>query len=205
MKTHWNEVFSSKENTNLGWYEETPVKCLELLEKSNIRHSDLIIDVGCGTASFIINLLDQGYTNLIGLDISDVAINKVKKHMGEKASRVHWIVDDITRPERIIEFKGIALWHDRAVLHFLLTENEQKNYLRTLKTVLKVDGYVIIAVFNLEGVRECSGLNTYNYSSDTLGDFLGSSFLLKESFNFTYQTPWGKPRPYVYTLFQRFE
>ncbi|MFW9779233.1 MAG: class I SAM-dependent methyltransferase [Candidatus Heimdallarchaeota archaeon] len=205
MKTHWNEVYNSKETTNLGWYEETPVKCLELLEKSKIRHSDLIVDVGCGTASFIMNLLDQGYTNLIGLDISDVAINKVKKHMGEKAGRVHWIVDDITRPERITEFKDIALWHDRAVLHFLQTKNERQKYLRTLKTVLKIAGYVIIAVFNLEGVRECSGLTTYNYSSETLGDFLGSSFLLKDSFNFTYKTPWGKPRPYVYTLFQRFD
>jgi SAM-dependent methyltransferase len=203
MKNHWNEVYNSKKTVDLGWYEETPIKCLELLKKSKISHSDLIIDVGCGTSSFISNLLDQGYTNLIALDISDIAIKLIKQQMGEKAIHVQWIVDDITKPERVTKFKNVSLWHDRAVLHFLQKESEKQNYLQTLKTVLRIRGYAIIAVFNLEGVRECSDLDTYNYSEENLSGFLGEGFRLKECFDFVYQTPWGKPRPYIYSLFQR--
>ncbi|MHA2231016.1 MAG: class I SAM-dependent methyltransferase [Candidatus Hodarchaeales archaeon] len=203
MQDHWNNVYRSKAHTQLGWYEETPKKCLELFDKCKLSKEDTIIDIGCGTSSFIDNLLNRGHSSLIGIDISDSALETLKQHLGERAASVKWIIDDIAKPTEVQKIRDIALWHDRAVLHFLLEEEAQQGYLQTLKTILRKNGHAIIAAFNLSGARKCSGLNIKNYDEDSLAEFLGQDFALKDSWDYVYQTPWGSTRPYVYTLFQR--
>jgi SAM-dependent methyltransferase len=159
---------------------------------------------GAGASTFIDYLVNQGFKNIIAADISEIALNKSKERLGkEKASSVRWIVDDITRPVHIQDLRDIAVWHDRAVLHFLLEEKQQKVYLSTLKKVLKNNGYVIIAVFSLKGAKKCTGLDVKNYDQDLLAEFLGEDFKLLEYFDHTYYMPSGVPRQYIYALFQR--
>lgn len=203
MQDHWNNVYRSTASTQLGWYEETPKKCLELFDKCNLSKDDTVIDIGCGTSSLIDNLLNRGFSSLIGLDISDTALETLKQHLDERASSVKWIIDDIAKPTKVQKIRNIALWHDRAVLHFLLEGEAQQGYLQALKAILRKNGHAIIAAFNLSGARKCSGLAIKNYDEDSLAEFLGLDFALKESCNYVYQTPWGSARPYVYTLFQR--
>ncbi len=116
---------------------------------------------------------------------------------------VKWIVDDITNPEYLTEPGIIDLWHDRTVLHFLTEENQKDGYLSTLKGLVKVGGYVIIAVFSLEGAKKCSGLDVVNYDHTMISQFLGDNFELMEHFPYLYIQPSGGERPYVYTLFRR--
>ena len=160
--------------------------------------------MGAGASTFIDSLLNQGFKNIIAADISEIALNKSKERLGkEKASSVRWVVDDITRPVHIQGLRDIAVWHDRAVLHFLLEENQQKVYLSTLKKVLKNKGYVIIAAFSLKGAKKCTGLDVKNYDQDLLAKFLGGDFKLLEYFDHTYYMPSGVPRQYIYALFQK--
>lgn len=49
--------------------------------------------------------------------------------------------------------RDVGLWHDRALLHFLVEERDRAAYLSTLKAVLKLGGYAIIAVFSPEGAK----------------------------------------------------
>ena len=160
--------------------------------------------MGAGASIFIDYLINQGFSNVIATDISEIALNKLKERLGkEKASRVRWIVDDITQPIYIQNLRDISVWHDRAVLHFLLQENQQQEYLSTLKKVLKRGGYVIIAAFSLEGAKRCSGLDVKNYDQNILAKFLGEDFSLLEYFNYTHYMPSGEPRDeYIYALFQ---
>ncbi|MBI2659852.1 methyltransferase domain-containing protein [Candidatus Woesearchaeota archaeon] len=203
MKGHWEKTYGSNEVAKLGWYEESPAKCLELFEKCALNKNDTIIDVGCGASSFIDNLLSRRFTNLIGVDISENALSLLRQRLRKNALLVKWIIDDIANP-RIIQTVGeVALWHDRAVLHFLTDENGQQNYLSTLKKILRKKGHAIIATFSLSGAKKCSGLDVKNYDENMLAEFLGPDFKLKEAFNHTYYTPFGSARPYVYTLFQR--
>jgi hypothetical protein len=131
-------------------------------------------------------------------------LNKLKERLGkEKASSVRCIVDDITRPVHIQDLRDIAVWHDRAVLHFLLEEKQQKMYLSTLKKVIKKRGFVIIAAFSLKGAKKCTGLDVKNYDHDLLAKFLGEDFKLLEYFDHIYYMPSGEPRPYIYALFQK--
>ena len=204
MKEHWNTVYSSKEVNKLGWYEEISNPSLELLSKCNINRDALILDVGAGASTFIDSIVEAGFKNIIAADISETALSKLKKRLGkEKASLVKWIVDDITQPSQIQNLKDVAVWHDRALLHFLLEDDERNMYLSLLKKVIGEGGYVIIAAFSVKGIKKCSGLNVKNYDQTSLAKFLGEGFELLEYFDYTYNTPSGELRPYIYTLFRK--
>lgn len=204
MKEHWNEVYESTEVNTLGWYENKPTLCLQLLDKCNIEKSDPILDVGAGASTFIDCLLDEEYINIIATDISEVALNKLKERLGvRKASKVKWIVDDIAKPAYVYKLKNIAVWHDRAVLHFLLEKDQIQTYFSTLKKIVRNGGYVLIAAFSLKGAKKCSGLDVKNYDSNMLIENLGEEFHLIEALDHDYRMPSGNIRPYIYTLFQR--
>jgi len=204
IKEHWNSVYSSREVNKLGWYEEMPELSLKLISKCGINKGEPILDIGAGATRLIDYLINQGYKNIIATDISEIALEKLKERLGkEKASLIKWIADDITQPERVKHLKDIAIWHDRAVLHFLLEENQQQMYVSTLKNVVKKGGFVIIAAFSLRGAKRCSGLNIKNYDEIMLANFLGKEFRLLEYLEYTYHMPSGDSRPYIYTLFQR--
>jgi ubiquinone/menaquinone biosynthesis C-methylase UbiE len=204
MKNHWNSVYTTRDVCNLGWYEESPKPSLTLISNTNIKKEGLLLDVGAGATTLIDNLIELGYKNIVAVDISEVALNRLKERLGaEKASLVKWIVDDITQPAHIDKLEDVTLWHDRAVLHFLLEEKQQQMYLTTLKKTVKRGGNVIIAAFSLKGAKKCSGLDIHNYDQNMLADFLGEEFSLVEYFDYTYKMPSGDLRPYIYTLFKR--
>jgi cyclopropane fatty-acyl-phospholipid synthase-like methyltransferase len=204
MKEHWDEIYEALDADELTWYEEIPEASIKLLSKCHINKDESILDVGAGASTFVDYLINQGFSSIIAIDISEIALDKLKQRLGkENASRVRRIVDDITRPVRIQNLRDIAVWHDRAVLHFLLEENQQRMYLSTLKKVVKKGGYVIIAAFSLKGAKKCSGLDVKNYDQNMLAEFLGEDFSLLEYFDYTHHMPSGEPRPYIYTLFQK--
>jgi ubiquinone/menaquinone biosynthesis C-methylase UbiE len=204
MKEHWDEIYEALDADELTWYEEIPEASIKLLSECHVNKDESILDVGAGASTFIDYLINQGYSNIIATDVSEIALNKLKERLGnEKASPVRWIVDDITQPVHIQNLRDIAVWHDRAVLHFLLEENQQQMYLSTLKKVVKKGGYVIIAAFSLKGAKKCSGLNVKNYDQNMFAEFLGKDFSLLDYFDYTHYMPSREPRPYVYALFQR--
>ena len=204
MKEHWNKVYSSKEARELGWYEKKPKPTLKLLSKCKLSKDAAILDVGAGTTNLIVFLMDGGYTNISVVDISEVAFKKLKEQLGrEKSLLINFIVDDLTQPRYINQLNEIALWHDRAVLHFLAKESQQQTYFATLKKVVKKDGYVIISAFSMNGAKKCSGLDVVNYDENMLSERLGDDFELIENFDYIYRMPSGKTRPFIYTLYQR--
>jgi len=203
-KNHWNKVYSKSEINKLGWYEESPEPSIGLIKKGNLKNDAVILDVGSGVTTLIEKILEQGYNSIIATDISEIALSKAKEKLKtEKAKLVKWIVDDITNPEYLTEPGTIDLWHDRTMLHFLTEENQKDGYLSTLKGLVKVGGFVIIAVFSLEGAKKCSGLDVVNYDHTMISEFLGNEFDLLEHFPYLYIQPSGGERPYEYTLFRR--
>jgi hypothetical protein len=118
-KDHWNEVYRVKNLEKLGWYEENPEQSLRLIEKCGLGCDDPLVDVGTGETTLIEHLIRMGFRKIIAVDISEVALEKLKARLGkENASHVTWIVDDLTGPAHLQQLKDIALWHDRAVPAF---------------------------------------------------------------------------------------
>lgn len=201
---HWDGVYSKAEVNKLGWYEEMPSPSLKLIQNCDLEKNTHIIDVGSGVTTLIKKLLEMGFNNVSALDISKDAIEVAKGRIGSDTDeKINWIVDDITNPQNLDLNKKVELWHDRTVLHFLTDENQQKGYLNSLRHLVKIGGYVIIAVFSKEGAKKCSGLDVKNYNHQMIADLLGDEFTSLEHFPYTYIQPSGSERPYIYTLFQR--
>ena len=202
IKEHWNKVYSSKPISQLGWHESEPGPSLHLIERCLIsKENDVLLDVGSGATTLLLKLLEQGYQHIYALDISEMALEKAKAGLGEKwSAHIHWIVDDVTQPNQLPE---VALWHDRAVFHFLTEEAQRQGYLSALVNALTPGGYLVIATFAIGGATKCSGLDVQPYDQKRLVQFFGDHFELLECMNYTYKMPSGDLRPYIYGLFQR--
>ena len=204
FQKHWNNAYQKSPINNLGWYEEDPIPSMELISECKLSKDALIFNAGAGATTLIELLLNKGYTNIVVNDIAASALSELKNNLStHKNSEVRFIVDDLTNPIELLNLKNVDLWHDRAVLHFFTTEAQQKTYFDLIRKVLKPEGYVILAEFNLEGAKKCSGLDVFNYNEEMLQERLGNDFKLLKSFNYTYTQPSGNTREYVYTLFQR--
>lgn len=201
---HWEEVYQTKEGEQLGWFEDFPETTLQLIEKCHLNPDATILNVGAGTSTLIDALLERGFTNIIANDLSKAALQKLELRILKNYDfRLNCLVDDLTKPKALLQLQNIDLWIDRAVLHFFLLDEEQKAYFNIIKKVVSKKGYVLIAVFSLEGAEKCSGLPLQRYNAEMIQDHLGSEFKLVEAFDHIYINPSGSERPYIYTLFQR--
>ena len=174
---------------------------MEFINNSKIAKDARILDVGSGATTLLDDLLKEGYSNIVAMDISASALAVSKQRL---ADLIAWEVADITHPLEIEE-NSVDLWHDRAVLHFFTSKIEKEGYLDNLKMVVKRGGFVIIETFSPEGASQCSGLDLEQYDEEMLEQFLGLEFELIQFKRHVHSTPSGGERPYVSTLFKRRE
>ncbi len=206
MKSHWERVYQHSSIESLGWYEDRPEPSLELIDQCNLHKDAVLLNVGAGATTLVDELLKAGYRNIIANDISSSALEELQQRLGPgQSKRVHWIVDDLINPLELNSLKQVDLWHDRAVLHFFIEPAEQDTYFNLIRKLVRKDGFVIIAAFNLNGAEKCSGLPVLRYNADMLQDKLGMEFQLLKAKDYTYLMPSGDTREYVYSLFQRQE
>ena len=204
LKNHWENSYTKTVDTKLGWYQNNAKQSLDLIQKTNIDKEEFIADIGSGASIFIDDLIENGYKNIIATDISETALNITKERLAkDNLTKVRFITDDLTNPTKLNTLKNIAVWHDRAVFHFLTDKKDQQTYFNLLNNAVSKGKYVIIATFNLQGAERCSGLPVERYNAEKLTDFLGDNFKLLETFNYDYTMPSGDNRPYVYTLFKK--
>ena len=164
-KEHWENVFSTKSENEVSWFQQYPKTSMEFVELFNLPLSANIIDVGGGDSHFVDALLEKGFTNIWVLDISANAIEKAKKRLGEKASIVNWVVADITEFEPPVQFN---FWHDRAAFHFLTSEDNIYKYVSLAEEAIKQNGYLILGTFSENGPKKCSGLEIKQYSQASM-------------------------------------
>ncbi|MDO6745191.1 class I SAM-dependent methyltransferase [Tenacibaculum soleae] len=202
-QNHWNTAYTKNTTEKLGWFEKKAAQTMSLISKSGLKKTATILNIGVGSSVIVDELLADDYTNIIANDLSEKALTTLKNRLGEQASKVTFIADDLMHPKKLNKLSNIDLWNDRAVLHFFLKEEEKIAYFNLLKQVVAKDGFVIIAVFALDGAEKCCGLELQKYNATMLQERLGDEFKLIEAFNYTFVNPYGGKRPYIYTLFQR--
>jgi EEF1A lysine methyltransferase 2 len=202
-KLHWENIYSSKEENELGWYQPKAEISLNLIKKYLPDFSKSILDIGSGASVLIDNLLEEGFTNLMAADISNAALVKSRSRLGDKSSQVNWIVDDVVNPRVLNALSDISLWHDRAVFHFLLEDSQKQAYISLLNQLLEKDGIAIIATFRTGGAKKCSGLDICQYDHHSLAQLIGSNFVLLEYLNISHYNPKGEERPFIYTVFRK--
>jgi len=172
-----------------------------LLQRIPGWESSTIFLPGAGTSVLIDVLLDAG-AELVLNDISQQALDSVKKRLGDKAAAVEWICQDMAQPLGDT-VSSIDIWIDRAVLHFLTDEADIQGYFKNVWAKVKPGGYALFAEFPPHGCTQCAGLDLHRYSVEELSKRLGDSFARVDYFDHIYINPTGDPRPYIYALFKR--
>jgi len=203
LEKHWNKAYENTDTEKLGWYEDYPEPSLQLIKKCNFDKEAILLNVGVGATTLIDELLELEYSNIIASDFSTSSLEKLKNRIGVEGRKIQWIIDDLTKSKKLIDLPQVDLWNDRAVLHFFTDAQDQDAYFSVLNKLVKRNGFVVIAAFNLDGALKCSGLTVYRYNKEMLEDRLGNDFQCLDSFDYTYYMPGGDTREYVYTLFKR--
>jgi len=165
LEAHWNNIYKTKSKEEVSWTQEVPVASLGFIQEFSVPKNAAIIDVGGGESKFVDYMLDEGFTNLTVLDISEEAIKKTKMRLGSRAAHVKWIVSDITQFSSLTKYD---VWHDRATFHFLTTANQIERYVQLAATHIRDKGFMAIGTFSTNGPAKCSGLDVKQYSEEEL-------------------------------------
>lgn len=195
-KDHWESVYTTKAPAAVSWYQEHAERSLQIVQDTDAPLDSPIIDVGGGASTLVDGLLKLGYTNLSVLDLSAAALGGAQTRLGAAAARVKWIEADITKVE--LPVNGYAIWHDRAVFHFLVSDSDREAYTRNVMRSVQPGGHVIIAAFAEDGPTQCSGLPVKQYRADSLHQAFGDSFELVSHSNEDHHTPFGTVQKFLY-------
>lgn len=195
-KSHWENIFTTKADDQVSWYQTRPQESLELIRLTGVNKMAQIIDVGAGASNLVDCLLEDGFRNITVLDISSTALSHAKTRLGSRADEVTWKEADITKSELPPAYYD--LWHDRAVFHFLTDPDDRREYVRAVNRSLKVGGHIIVASFALDGPSKCSGLDVVQYDPQALHHEFGGSFALVESRRETHVTPFGTEQKFIF-------
>lgn len=155
-----------------------------------------IIDVGSGATTLVDTLLSNDYEVTV-LDVSSEAIRILSKRHG---NNMNYVQGDLTKE---LELKQHDIWHDRAVLHFLLNEPERKTYVENMESCIPSGGFAVIETFSTDGAQMCCGLDLHTYDENMLTELLGANWILVDSIRHVHINPFGGERPYISTIFKR--
>jgi 2-polyprenyl-3-methyl-5-hydroxy-6-metoxy-1,4-benzoquinol methylase len=199
-KVHWENVFSTKTEKEVSWYQQYPKTSVEYITALGLPLEAKIIDIGGGDSYLMDALLDLGYTNLTLLDISAKAIERIKSRLGDKASNVNFIVSDILdfKPTEQYDF-----WHDRACFHFLTKPEEVELYSKIVSQAIANDGKLFMGTFSDNGPKKCSGLDITQYTMESLRFVFEKDFELSGCFTEEHQTPFDTTQNFLFCGFKR--
>jgi SAM-dependent methyltransferase len=198
--SHWQNVYITKGEGDVSWFQESPQPSRDLIALTGATRNTAVVDVGGGASRLVDALLDDGYTDLTVLDLSEAALAAARTRLGKRASQVHWIAADVTRwePGRLYE-----VWHDRAAFHFLTEPSDQRAYVACLERALRPGGHAIIGTFALDGPERCSGLPVSRHDAESIGRLLGEGFTLIDSRRHEHATPSGATQRFQFSSFRR--
>lgn len=199
-KEHWESVYQTKATNDVSWYQAYPVVSLDLITRTRVGLKDGIIDVGGGASVLADCLLDAGFTDVSVLDISKSALEHASRRLGERAARIVWYEADV---REFTPTRRFALWHDRAVFHFLTDPADQARYRDSLARSILPGGTAIIATFAPDGPTRCSGLDVVRHDARSVSAALGEEFALIDETPESHLTPWGTEQHFSYFRFQR--
>ena len=199
-KNHWEKVFTTKEETEVSWYQQNPKTSINFFIDNNIPKDAKIIDIGGGDSYLIDSLLEMGYENLFLLDISENAIERVKNRLGANKEKVTFIVSDVLDflPKTIFD-----VWHDRASFHFLTSKKEIFTYNQLVSDSIKSDGFLFLGTFSENGPIKCSGLEITQYSEVKLKSIFGTNFEKINCFTENHQTPFNTSQNFIFCTFKK--
>lgn len=198
-ESHWQGVYRRSREDEVSWFQAVPETSLRMIEALELDPYARILDVGGGVSRLPDELLRAGYRHITVMDITEEALRQGQARLGERARLVEWIAADVTsfQPDTTWD-----VWHDRAVFHFLVTEEARAAYRRAMASALRAEGNVIIATFGPRGPEKCSGLPVVRYDPEGLAAALGGGLRLCHTELEQHTTPAGRQQEFLYCWLQ---
>jgi ubiquinone/menaquinone biosynthesis C-methylase UbiE len=199
-KKHWENIYRTRELKDVSWFQPTPETSLDFFKQFNIPTTAKVIDIGGGDSFLVDYLLDLGYEDISVLDISEAAIERAKKRLGDRAKNVKWIVSDAAAfaPTEKYDF-----WHDRATFHFLTAEEDISSYLETAQRYINPTGVLVIGTFSEQGPKKCSGIEIKQYSEASMANRLKNFFEKIRCIAIDHETPFDTIQNFVFCSFKK--
>ncbi len=196
---HWDAAYDHGD-TSRSWFQSAAAISLELIGEWAADPTRSVVDVGGGASTLVDGLLSGGHRDITVTDISPVGLATAQRRLGPGSDNVRWLQHDVRtwRPERTFD-----LWHDRAVLHFMVTDGDQEGYRRALLEGTHPGSVVIIATFGPDGPTQCSGLPTLCRDLDSLAHFLGDEFRVLHERLADHVTPTGAVQQFQWVVAER--
>nr|XP_022910099.1 EEF1A lysine methyltransferase 2 [Onthophagus taurus] len=149
-KLYKKEIENYKNNGDVGeiWFGEDIVdRVLRWILKNNIPKSHKIVDVGCGNGMMLIELHNEGFTNLYGVDYSEHAIT-LAEAVKEKyeCNHIEYSVCDLLGDNTNLEDFDVVF--DKGTYDAIsLSDNAKINrnkYIKNVAKSLKENGLLIL-------------------------------------------------------------
>lgn len=162
-KEYWDKVYQQEvknfqETNDIGevWFgEESVAKMIQWIEDHDIPNDARILDLGCGNGYFLIELNELGYSNLIGCDYSEAAIQLAESIHSEN---IQYKVCDILNEHQVKELGKFHLLTDKgtfdAIALMPLNGSDEPDrtaitkYLDAVHALLEQDGILLITSCN---------------------------------------------------------
>jgi len=200
LQSHWGKVYQTRGERDVSWFEESPAISLDLIRATGVTADAPIIDIGGGASRLVDSLLDEGFTAVTVLDLSEKALAMSKARLGARSAKVRWIAADVTAWEPPQTYE---VWHDRTAFHFLTEANDRAAYAQRVLRAVHPGGHLIIGTFAPDGPERCSGLAVVRHDSASLSHILGPFFELVESRDHAHRTPAGVVQRFQFSRFRR--
>jgi len=198
---HWQSVYQDKAEQQTSWYRPHLETSLHWIDALEMPHDAPVIDVGGGRSTLVDDLLDRGFTDITVLDLSEAALAQSRARLGEQAESVRWLAGDITEVE--LPAAHYALWHDRAVFHFLVEHDLQQHYVDSAARAVREGGHLIVATFATDGPERCSGLPVVRYDAEELAARFKPHFERVDAGRDLHRTPFDTEQAFTYVVLRR--
>ncbi|MGA1051069.1 MAG: class I SAM-dependent methyltransferase [Ilumatobacteraceae bacterium] len=195
---HWAKLWGRADPTTVTWYQPHPTRQLELITSLG-SPDDHVLDVGGGASTLVDGLLEHGYRHLAVLDISAEALEASRQRLGQRADHVEWIVGDVLEATR----RGVDVWHDRAVFHFLIDMADRARYVEVARVAVRPGRHAVIATFGPDGPEYCSGLPVHRYTPSEIAEAFADGFELVDSGAEHHVSPTGVTQSFIDVVLRR--
>ena len=205
-RAHWESIYSTKNPAQVSWFEAEPIRSFGWVAAYLQDKTQGVVDIGAGASLLSQRLVEAGYSNVSALDLSHAALQVASmRYLASEAGTkspecIQWLVSDLLSWKPTQQY---AVWHDRAVLHFLDNAMDQAAYVARLTAALKPGGHAIISVFATDGPTHCSGIQVQQYDPLMLDNLLGKSFNRIEAIKWQHRTPNGTEQNFQTVIYQR--
>ncbi len=205
--THWEAKYCSDPSaasfswTVLGAPKTSLRLVLGALPREGREGEAVFIDVGGGASALAAEVAaaDRRVGRALSVDLSATALATARALQG--GDKAEYVVGDVLS----FRFPPCDVWHDRAVFHFLTTDEDQRTYAAQAARSVVEGGHVVLGTFGADGgPLRCSGLPVRRWTAAELGYFwVEHGFRLEDSCGELHTTPGGATQKFVFVVLRR--